>query len=748
MFKTFELDRCFIEEKYHKKSEPFNAYRRMAYHGWDCPENTGLSVDDIKKGLVDVVKQYESKAHDIQKARAVEYVLENTRIDINEHDYFPLIYTWNREISETTIHKWSAEMFNTLVPEITPTYNLFNESGAVVSWPDFDHVAHDWNYVLSLGFVGLRDRARSYRDKLLKEQGELTEEQVAYFDAIEIEYNAIIRFVERLYKLSLEKQHEKAKVIQKALLNLSKGAPTNSYEAMLLIYLFFLISESIDCYQTRSLGNGLDFSLYPFYENDIKNGTFTREEIKEFLAYFMMQWQAIGNYWGQPFYLGGTDKNGKTKVNDLTHDIVDVYSELGIYNPKIQIKYNYNIPLDFLNKILSNIQKNKGSYVFCCEPGYIKAIMSYGVSYDEAYDFDIRGCYETGVRANEVSTQVGYINALKAVEYAFNQGFDNRIGKQVGVKTPKITNSTTFEEFYSAFIEQWSYLIETTIDIANSFEKYLSYVNPSSMYSATIEHSLKQGKDAYQSCVKYNNSHVACCSFASAVDAVMAVYELIFEKQETNFEELKSALDNNWVGYEKLQFKAKNCKHKYGNGDELADRYAEVMAQYFTMKVGNRPNARGGVYKPQMHSAMQFVRQGEKTLASPDGRRNGEELSKNASPSIGADKNGVTALLASALKLKPTSFTESCCLDVMIHPSAVKGEEGLGVMKGLLDVYLKNNGMSLQFNVFDAGTLRDAQLHPEKYENLQVRVCGWNVLWNNLPKEQQDAYIDRAENII
>ena len=49
--------------------------------------------------------------------------------------------------------------------------------------------------------------------------------------------------------------------------------------------------------------------------------------------------------------------------------------------------------------------------------------------------------------------------------------------------------------------------------------------------------------------------------------------------------------------------------------------------------------------------------------------------------------------------------------------------------------------------VFDAEMLRDAQAYPEKYENLQVRVCGWNVLWNNMTKTEQDAYILRAENI-
>ena len=46
------------------------------------------------------------------------------------------------------------------------------------------------------------------------------------------------------------------------------------------------------------------------------------------------------------------------------------------------------------------------------------------------------------------------------------------------------------------------------------------------------------------------------------------------------------------------------------------------------------------------------------------------------------------------------------------------------------------------------GTLRDAQAHPEKYENLQVRICGWNVRWNDLSKAEQDAYIRRAENVM
>ena len=111
------------------------------------------------------------------------------------------------------------------------------------------------------------------------------------------------------------------------------------------------------------------------------------------------------------------------------------------------------------------------------------------------------------------------------------------------------------------------------------------------------------------------------------------------------------------------------------------------------------------------------------------------------------DRNGVTALINSVVKLNPTLYPESFCVDVMLHPSAVEGSDGLVAMKSLLDTYMEKNGMSMQINVFNSEILHDAQKNPDKYKNLQVRVCGWNVLWNNLSKAEQDAYILRAENI-
>lgn len=741
-----EKDRKFIENKYHMTNEPFNPYNRMAYHGYDYDVSTGMDDDEIKERLKNLYEKIKDLPHPVAKAYAVKYTLDNTRIDVNEHDYFVGFYSVNRLASAIGQWKWYGEVFDKIIPKTKALIEDMNNSGAVTVWPDFDHVVPDWNSLLTLGFSGIIERVKSYRQKHA-EGGTLTDEAAAYFDGMEITYRAVIDVIDRLYKYALTQNHGKAKRIADCLKHIRDGAPTNIYEAMQLIYIYFMVSECFDGYQVRSLGNGLDGSLYPFYKNDLKNGTFTRDEIGELIGYFLMQWSAIGNFWGQPFYMGGTDTNGGTKYNDLSADILDVYDRLGIYNPKIQIKVNENTPDKILFKVFDMIRRGHSSFVFCCEPGMVRAVMSYGASYEEALNMDIRGCYETGVRADEVSTAAGYVNALKPIEYVFSNGFDKRLAKQFGLKTGELGELKTFDSFYNAVLRQWENLIEMTVGVSDSYEKYLGTINPSNMYSATVERSLERGRDAYQSGVKFNNSAILNCGFASLVDSVMTVKEFVYDKKEVSLAELKNALDNNWKGYEPLHTKIKKSCHKYGNSDTTADVYSQAMAAYFAMKVNNRPNARGGVYKAIMHSAMQFIEQGKLTSATPDGRYEGDEISKNASPSVGMDKNGVTALINSALCVKPYIYPESFCLDIMLHPTAVEGDGGLGIMKSLLFAYMNGGGMSIQFNVFSTDTLKDAQKNPQKYQNLQVRVCGWNVLWNNLSEKEQNSYIARAENI-
>ena len=84
-------------------------------------------------------------------------------------------------------------------------------------------------------------------------------------------------------------------------------------------------------------------------------------------------------------------------------------------------------------------------------------------------------------------------------------------------------------------------------------------------------------------------------------------------------------------------------------------------------------------------------------------------------------------------------------VDVVLHPSTVSGERGLIVLRGLVRAYFRLGGHSIQFNIFDSKTLRAAQADPDRYKNLQIRVCGWNVYFVELEKVLQDSFIREAE---
>ena len=271
----FNTDREFIENKYHKTNENFDPFERMAYHGYDYDKRTGLGDEEIKDGLSRLYEKIKSLPHPVAKAYAVKYVLENTKIDINEHDFFVGFWSVNRLANCITQDKWNEEVFNNILPELKNKMHDMNESGAIAIWPDFDHVVPDWDAILNLGFPGLKKRAEKYKE-LHRKNNTLTPETEAFFDGIIIEYTAIIELIDRLYKYALTKTHAKASKIAECLCHIRDGAPQNTYEAMQVMYIYFMISECFDSYQVRSLGNGLDNTLYSFYKNDLKNGTYTK----------------------------------------------------------------------------------------------------------------------------------------------------------------------------------------------------------------------------------------------------------------------------------------------------------------------------------------------------------------------------------------------------------------------------------------------------------------------------------------
>ena len=495
MFANFEKDREYIERKYHIPEEPFNSYARWNYHGYPFDESTGLSDEEIQIGLTKLKEGLKEEPHPIQKAKLFAYVLDHTRIDVNEHDYFVGVWTWNRSISPHTVYPWGEAVKRSDL-EALEVIDQLDRSGMAFGFLDYDHTVPDWNSLLTLGFSGILQRLHvSYQS--LGEKGEITQKQKIFYEACVIEYEAILRLIDRLYRYALTKTHEKAGEYARCLRSLRDGAPTDTYEAMQLIYLYFMLSESVDHYQVRSLGYGLDASLYPFFARDIKTGRYTKEQIGEFLAYFLMQWAAIGNYWGQPFYLGGRDGQGNCVVNELSYLILEVYDTLGIYNPKIQIKVSQNTPKSFIYKALKMVQGGNTSIVFCHDEMIVKCLMARGCTYTQALDSAISGCYEYKSKKGGVGISGFYVNLVKPISYVFDNGLDRMTDLQIGLKTGEVTDFSSFEAFYQAYVQQLEYTTLRYMEALKRFEEKIDGINPSLMYSSTMK---RRGKRFHLAC--------------------------------------------------------------------------------------------------------------------------------------------------------------------------------------------------------------------------------------------------------
>ena len=288
-------------------------------------------------------------------------------------------------------------------------------------------------------------------------------------------------------------------------------------------------------------------------------------------------------------------------------------------------------------------------------------------------------------------------------------------------------------------------MTESGMDYIRKIEKYYGEIGPDPLLSSMYDHCVETGVDALEGGAEYNNTSYYVFFIASLVDSICAVKRLVFEEKRITFAELCETLKNNWENNEKLRLIARSIPEKYGNNNAVADEITKEFSDYCASLITNKPNSRGGVFKGAFFSIDYFVYFGERTMATPDGRKYGEVLSKNLCATVGQDKNGITALINSATKIDHTKWPNGTVLDVVLHPSAVSGDDGLDAFYTLLKTYMLKGGMALHGNVFNTEELKKAQQNPEKYKNLQVRVCGWNAYFVNLSKVEQDCFIKQAE---
>ena len=707
--------------------------------------STGLDNEALKRGLDAVLAEWKPKEPwAVAKARFVDYLVDNTALGFSRFDCFPAVSCWNRwdrPISKI-LREREAEVTKATAPAwYAPLKREINASGGKCG-RDYDHSSPDWDVILKLGFPGMKARV----DALAQE--------TPFFRAERRTAAAILRFLDRLVAAA-EKElarlggKTEEGLLEKEIASLKRlrvGPPETVFDVMTFTFVDFIVSEYFDRFQVRCFGE-IDRIWRPYYERDLREGRTTEAEFREEFRHFIWQFGSIDNYWGHPLFLGGTKADGTTEYNPLSLVMLDVIDREALPTPKIQLKIAKNTP-DWLWDKALRMLRNHRSIVLMGEEGMARSMAKLALSADECRRLIVWGCFEWLPPEGNCTSCCG-INLVKPVELMLRDAARGRLGEL-----------KTFDDFKREYYARLGDVTDKTRKVLDYLESGLADINPALVLTLGIGSALEKGVDAFSTGMRYNHTEMAEVGFATAVDSLVAVRELVYEeggkgervkgerggKGVLSLKELGEILAKNWEGHEELRLRMARSHRKWGCGNAETDALGREVLATFTGRFVGLPNARGGKYCCYGLNSRGYLNGGRATGATPDGRLAGEELSKNMAPSIGGDAEGVTAVLKSwKTSVDPAFFPCGLVFDMMLHASSVAGEKGLVALRAICEEYFANGGCGLNLNIQSVEELKDAQLHPEKYENLQVRVAGWNIRWNDIPKKEQDGFIRRLE---
>ena len=691
---------------------------------------TGLDNAALQRGLDAVLAEWKGKAFWPEvKSRLLDYLVDNVALGFSRFDCFPAVSCWNRwdrpiskilrererEVERKTAPAWLAET----------RAEIYATGGKC--YRDYDHSAPDWEAILQLGFPGMKARVDAYPD-------------TPFYAAEKRTAAAILRFLDRLVAgaeaelVRLGGRTEEG-LLEREIASLKRlrvGPPVTALDVMEFCFVDFVVSEYFDRFQMRAFG-AIDALWAPYYEADLREGRTTEAEFREDFRHFIWQFGSIDNYWGHPLALGGTKADGTTEYNPLSLVLLDVIDREALATPKLQLKIAKSTPDAVWDKALRML-RNHRSIVLMGEEGMARSMTKLGLSADECRRLVVWGCFEW-LPPEGNCTSACNINLVKPVELMLRDAKDGRLGEL-----------RTFDDFKREYYRRLGEVTDKTRKVMDYLESALADVNPSLVLTLGVGHALEHGKDAFATGMRYNHTTLSACAFASAVDSLVAVNELVYERRTLTLSELGAVLAANWEGQEELRLRMSRSHRKWGCGDDETDALAREVLETYTGRFVGLPNARGGKYVCYGLNARGYINAGRATGATPDGRKAGEELSKNMAPAAGGDAEGITAVLKSwRTSVDPAFFPCGLVFDVMMHSSSVAGEKGLRALRAICEEYFAAGGCGLNLNIQSLEELKDAQLHPEKHENLQVRVAGWNIRWNDIPRREQDGFIRRLE---
>ncbi len=673
------------------------------------------------------------------------------------------------------------------------------------------HINVNYNKVLTVGYEGIIRETETALASLKVSDPDYAERS-AFLKAVIESLQAVITYANRYADLAEQKaavcrDETRKKELLRIAANCRRVPAKPAEDFWQACQSFWFVQQLL---QLESSGHSIspgrfDRYMYPFFKNDLDNGTVTYESAQELIDCIWVKLNDInkvrdaasakgfaGYGMFQNLIVGGQDAFGFDSTNDLSYMCLEAAMHVRLPQPSLSIRVWNGSPQDLLLKAAALTRVGSGLPAYYNDEIIIPSLMHRGLTLEDARDYCIIGCVEPQKGSKTDGWHdAAFFNMCRPLELVFSNGVDK--GVQIGLKTGEVTEMASFKEFYDAYKKQSDYMVSLLVNADNAVDAAHAARCPLPFQSSMVEDCIGRGKSVQEGGAIYNFTGPQGFGIANMTDALIAVKKYVFDEKSITMAELKEALRYNYGKGMTVSQKAEIAAEiagslknngmdldetalaaiakevdaatsvpqdkkarfeeifsliekapKYGNDDPETDMFARDVAYIYTKEVEKYRNHRGGMFQAGLYPVSANVPLGAQTGATPDGRYACTPIADGVGPVSGRDKLGPTATANSVAALDHGIASNGTLLNQKFHPSALAGMEGLEKFVALIRGFFDQKGMHMQFNVVSRETLLDAQAHPEKYKTLVVRVAGYSALFTTLSRSLQDDIINRT----
>lgn len=617
-------------------------------------------------------------------------------------------------------------VFLRTLPKVPPIFTQtemvkLQDGRTVHAWDSINNISPDWGIILSQGLLGRKQVALETKERMKDDP-----EAVEFIDAAVETIDAVLELTKRYAAKALEAGREDLA----DMLEWTPAKPArNFHEALQSLRIMHSMIYIGGNYHV-GLGR-FDQYMWPYLETDLRDRRLTAEQAEDLLTEFFLALNKDTDLYGgimgdngQTIVLGGVKRDGTDAVNPLTWMSLRVSKDIGMIDPKINLRITPETDLALLCLASELTQKGLGFPQYSNDDVVIPALVEHGYELEDARDYAVAACWEFIMPGKGMEiVNINWVSFPEVTDKAIREG---------------IAAGDDFDGILARVATMMKDQVETKLRPSYGID-----LPPAPYFSVVMGDCLERGKDLGKG-LKYNNYGVFGACSANAADALAAVKKFVFDEKSVKPEELIAALDANYEGYEDLHRKLSEEAPKVGNNEPESNEMLKKLYDLFADACeAFGPNGRGGKLRPGTGTAMLYVTIAKEHGATAEGRKAGEYFAANLAPSPNAKLQGPISVLQSYSVIDYKRVFNGGPITMELSESVFDGEESIRKVAMLIRTFAQLGCQQLQLNTLNYEKLVEAKANPEQYKNLIVRVWGWSGYFTELPPEYQEHVIKR-----